>query len=139
MRKILPWFFIITLILTAGIPNPDKLVRLTILNKSQYPLGIKLTGDNEANFYYLHVPKGDEEFPLEKRFTIARDIYQMQIYYIELWDPVYGTNCGSGRSGTIDAMHNTRMIVQDCTRSQGRERSREPETTRLDHQNRTRY
>jgi hypothetical protein len=37
----------------------------------------------------------------------------MQVYYKELWDPVYGYSC-SAKSTTIDATRNVRVVISEC-------------------------
>ena len=100
-------------LMTAS-PKSIKLVRLTIVNKSGLPLEIKLSGENVENFYYLRVPAGDRTLPTEEVFTIARDTYQVQPYYIELWDPVYGSSCGGAGSRTYYAFHNIKITFLEC-------------------------
>jgi len=50
----------------------------------------------------------------------------MQVYYIDLWDPVYGYTCTTGQGGTLNAKSNSSITVKHCnaaqsggTRSQG--------------------
>jgi hypothetical protein len=101
------------LLLGASAPSP-KLVRLTIVNKTGLPLEIKLTGECEDNFYYLRIPEGDRVFPAQETFTITPDIYKMQPYYIELWDPVYGYSCGDAGSKTLYASRNIQVTFLEC-------------------------
>ena len=116
MKKILLIASLLTLILIAAGPKPPKLVRLTVVNKSGLPLEISLTGSCEDNYYYLRVPEGDRLFPTKKVFTVAPDMYSARLYYIELWDPVYGYSCSS-KSQQLDVRHNTRVMVLECDRT----------------------
>jgi hypothetical protein len=75
---------------------------------------VKLTGETETNFYYLRIPAGDRQIPTERVFTIIPDKYRMQVYYIELWDPVYGSTCGSAPTETYYALRNTRITFLEC-------------------------
>lgn len=51
-----------------------------------------------------------------KEFTIYPDKYSIKVYYVELWDPVYGTHC-SAATQMVEAFHNTRVVVLVCTYS----------------------
>ena len=120
MKRALLFGMVILLCLTSA--NPVGLVRLTVVNKSSNPLGIRLDEINpydkqQAVFYYLSVPKGDSDQPTEKTFTVVRERYKMQVYYIEIYDPVYGWSCNSPSSGTLEANHNTRLVFLKCGRT----------------------
>ena len=114
MKRVLILTTLLTLLSMGASPAAAKLVRLTIVNKSGLPLEIKLTGENVENFYYLRIPAGDRVSPTEVEFTIARDTYQMQPYYIELWDPVYGASCGGAGSKTMLAFRSIRVTFLEC-------------------------
>jgi len=80
---------------------------------------IRLTGQTWEYFYYLRIPKGTRENPTVQTFTIVPDYYDSTLYYIELWDPVYGYHCGSisetgSSSETLDVRHNARVTVVEC-------------------------
>ena len=114
MKIIFPWLLALTFLLTAAKENPADLVRFTVINESPFPLGISLTGTFTETTYYLNVPEGDSEFPVEKTFTITRDEYQMVVYYIDLWDPVYGYTCTTGPGGLLNARRNNTLTVKHC-------------------------
>lgn len=118
MKKLL-WLIALgcLLVTVASWQNLD-LVRFTVVNASPFPLEIRLEGRMTESFYYLRLPKGDPEFPLVRTFTIARDQYQMQVYYIDLWDPVYGYTCHMGPGGSLNARKNNTITVRDCRASQ---------------------
>jgi hypothetical protein len=109
---------LLALVLMAVMSGSTRLVRLTIVNKSGLAIEIELTGSleecDEDYHYYLRVPEGDRLWPEEKVFTILPDKYTMSVYYVELWDPVYGYDCSS-QSGTINATRNVRVVVSECT------------------------
>ncbi|OGO30418.1 MAG: hypothetical protein A2Z16_00085 [Chloroflexi bacterium RBG_16_54_18] len=128
MKKILPWFVILTILLTGAKSKNFDLVRFTVINESPFPLGISLTGLFTESIYYLHLPEGDPEFPVERTFTIARDEYQMQVYYIDLWDPVYGYTCTTGQGGTLNAKSNSTITVKHCNAAQSGGRRSQGET-----------
>lgn len=115
-----PWLATVLLasILMMAANGSIKLIRLTIVNKSGRDIEIELTGSCEENseyyHYYLRVPAGDRLSPTEMIFTIFPDKYSMSVYYVELWDPVYGAKC-SAKSSTIDATRNMRVVVPVCT------------------------
>ena len=88
---------------------PGKQYELRVINRSGVKLAIKLTGISDENaFYYLSVPKGDDELPYEKTFAINSGEYSMSVYYIEIYDPVYGYSCSSAPSSTLSM---TRQVV----------------------------
>jgi hypothetical protein len=112
-RRIFFILIILSLLLIGAKPEPI-LIRLTIINKSGLPIEMRLTGSFlEDNQYYLRIAKGDALAPNLQIFTILPDKYSIQLYYIELWDPVYGYHCGS-KSMTVDVFHNTRLAVAAC-------------------------
>ncbi len=109
---------LLTLTLALAMSGSVRLIRMTIINKSGLDVEIELTGSCEENtdyyHYYLRVSEGDRRSPTEMVFTVFPDIYKMSVYYVELWDPVYGTDCSS-RSQTVDATHNVKVVVSECT------------------------
>ena len=112
-RGILIILIILTSFLIGSKPKPI-LKRLTIINKSGLPVEMRLTGTFcDDNQYYLRVVEGDTMAPYMQVFTILPDRYSIALYYIELWDPVYGYHCGS-KSMTVDIFHNTRLTVTSC-------------------------
>ncbi len=55
---------------------PTKVVVLTIINKSEYDVYMKLEGSAVTDaFYYLTVPTGSRDNPTVKVFTIMTDMY----------------------------------------------------------------
>ena len=40
----------------------------------------------------------------------------MHFYYLELWDPVYGTHCPA-RTLSVEAYHDAQVVIPVCTRS----------------------
>lgn len=101
------------LLLTGADCIPTKLIRFTVVNKSTFPIEMRLIGANYDQMYYLKIPEGSKEFPEEKVFTITPDIYTFQVFYFEYWDPVYGFECGTLGS-MIDASHNVQLSVHHC-------------------------
>lgn len=116
MRKTF-WIALVLLsLLSIGATyRAGKLLRLTIINKSGMELEIKLTGSEDENFYVLRVPAGERNDPTEKVFTVAPDTYQIDPYYVELWDPVYGSSCGSSSQRTLAITRKTRITFFECT------------------------
>jgi hypothetical protein len=115
-RILLITAFLTLVFLTASRISP-RLVRLTVVNKSGLALEIRLTGTCDENSYYLRVPEGDRFLPMVKEFTIIPDTYQVQPYYVQIWDPVYGYDCNDPGAKRIDMMHNTRILIDECTRT----------------------
>lgn len=93
--------------------KPIKTVRLMIVNKSGLPVEVSLTGQYLEQSYYLRVPKGDRLNPAEYHADVVPDIYSLQIYYKELWDPVYGYDCTQGGK-TAEVLHSTRLTFLGC-------------------------
>ena len=61
-------------LLMAAIPT--SIVRLTVINKSEYDVYIKLEGSEVTQgFYYLTIPAGTKDSPVVKVFTIMVDVY----------------------------------------------------------------
>lgn len=116
------------LLVSASPAKYERLVELTVVNKSGLPVELKLTGSQEENFYYLRVPRGFRDAPTETTFTITPDTYQATAHYVELWDPVYGYDCGA-RSSTLVATRNVRVTILECDR-QARQRG-EPSILKL--------
>ena len=119
MKRIFLTTAILALVLLGATPKPIRLVRLTIANKSGLDIEVELTGsfyeDDEDYHYYLRVPEGSRSSPTERVFTILPDKYKMSVYYVELWDPVYGTKCSGSSSQTVDATRNVKVVVSKCT------------------------
>ena len=118
-RKSLLALAILSLLLAGTYPQPTKLIRLTVVNRSGLPVEIGLTGSiinkyNQHTSYYLRLPKNEPRGDTIREFTIFPDKYSMKVYYVELWNPVYGTHCGAA-SQSVEAYHNVRVVVPVCT------------------------
>jgi len=96
--------------------DPERLIRFTAVNKSGVELGIRLINEEKELNYYLTIPEGDQEFPAEREFTIIPATYQMQVFYQEWYDPVYGyPECeGLILPAQLIAMHNLKITFWDC-------------------------
>jgi hypothetical protein len=106
---------LIALLLLGANPSPKALVRLTIVNKSGLEISVQLTSrEDSTRTYYLTIQEGDKLVPTTQVYTIIPDNYSARIYFHEIWDPVYGFDCGSS-GGSIDARRNVRMTVLPCT------------------------
>ena len=116
MKKSLLSIALAALFLIASNQPYTRLVRLTVINKAGMPIELKLTGITDENhYYYLRIPYGERECPLEMVFTIIPDTYNITTYYVETWDPVYGYDC-SATTSKIDANGNVRVTVLECDR-----------------------
>jgi hypothetical protein len=91
-----------------------KTVRVTLINKSGAPVEVRLTGKCQENIYYVRLAEGDRTQPAEAVVDVIPDQYSMEIFYIELWDPVYGYTCGSGAQSAAIS-RSTRLTVLECT------------------------
>ncbi len=95
----------------AGAP---KTVELTIVNKSDREIAVGLVEANQYRAYYLHVDQGTKSNPTKETFTIERAQYTMNVYYIQVYDPVYGYECEQPGSSTWEAIRNFRITVSPC-------------------------
>jgi hypothetical protein len=115
MKKALLVISLISILLMGAKHNPVDLVRLTVVNKSGYRIAVQLSGvDNTNLFYYLTLPKGEKDHPVSQTFTIAASRYTAKVFYIEIYDPVYGYDCGGGASAKIEADRNLRFTILTC-------------------------
>jgi hypothetical protein len=112
-KKILLVLMALVLVFTSLGAAPMRLVRLKVVNKSAMQIEISLTGKYLDNFYYLHVPEGSSLIPLEQGYTVVPDTYSSSVYFVELWDPVYGHKC-TDKAQTLDARRNVVLIVFAC-------------------------
>jgi hypothetical protein len=103
----------LALVLIAA--EPVKLYQLTIINKSGMDLGIQLLGtEDDEHYYYLIVPEGDKDFPTEKTYTIVPDLYNMRVFYIETYDPVYGFKCRQPQPNQLLLTRNIKVVFLPC-------------------------
>ncbi len=117
MKKILYCIsFLLLLCVVAASPRYPRLVEMIIINKSGMDIEVNLSGAEEEEQYYLRIPTGTEDAPAEKTFEVVPDTYTATVYFVELWDPVYGYTCDS-KSQSIDASRKTRITVYDCNKS----------------------
>jgi hypothetical protein len=84
---------------------PTKVVVLTIINKSDYDVYMKLEGSGVTDaFYYLTVPTGSRDTPTVKVFTVMSDLYKRTTW-----------QCGGIRStGTLVVDGNIRLTFVPC-------------------------
>jgi len=116
IKKLLLVIGLLALLTTAAKKPPVRMAQLTVINKANLKVEIKLTGKYQENTYYFRIPKGNYTLPVEKTFSIVPDTYSSNLYYIKLWDPVYGYSCSS-KSQTLEVKHNVRVIVLPCDRT----------------------
>ena len=80
--------------------NPaGKLVRLEVINKTDFPVYIKLEGQETASFYYLTVPENTD-----KTFTILTDVYDRTTWACD----------GIKSSGELWMTGNIRLVFTPC-------------------------
>lgn len=114
MKKALLIISIFSLLL-IGAKDPLGLIRFTVINKSEHEVAIRLEGiEDDELFYYLTIPEGDKDNPTIKIFTIQRDVYKMQVYYVATYDPVYGWPCPQPKSNNLIALKNLRINFGPC-------------------------
>lgn len=94
---------VLSTMLTAAVPT--KMLRLYVINKSDFDVFIKLTGSEVTDaFYYLTIPTGSADNPTVKVFTVLSDVYDR-----ETWA------CNGVRSAGILIMSsNTRLVFTPC-------------------------
>ena len=112
-KRILLILLTLALVFTSLGAAPMRLVRLKVINKSSMKIEISLTGKYFENFYYLRVPEGSSLLPVEQAYTVVPDTYSSSVYFVELWDPVYGHKC-TDKAQTLDVRHNVVLIVFAC-------------------------
>ena len=117
MKKPLLFLCIMSLFL-IGAKKPFALGRLTIINKSGMDIAIQLTNfktdPEDKLFYYLTVEAGEKEAPSVKTFTIEKDEYFFQLFYLETYDPVYGYKCDTQQPTKMIFFRNTRLTFLPC-------------------------
>jgi hypothetical protein len=116
MKRFFPLLLVITVLLTSS--NPAHLVELTLVNKSERAVAFQLTGliDLDENIlYYLPVPEGNRVNPTSKTYWIVQDLYSIQLFYMQTYDPVYGWPCVPASTATqLFIKQNTRIVVFRC-------------------------
>lgn len=123
MRRLILLTSILALFLMGSKPVDQRLVKLTIINKSGEELFITL--DNIEPYYENNVtysftiPPGTKTKPVVRQFTIYRDIYNMVFYYIREWDPVYQYSpCNQApHESVLDATKNQRFTFTSCNQT----------------------
>ncbi len=91
--------------LLLGAALPTKLVRLTMINKSDYDVFMKLEGSKVTNaYYYLTVPKGSRDTPVVKVFTVWVDVYARTTWQCD----------GIKSTGTLVVSQNIRLDFLPC-------------------------
>jgi hypothetical protein len=111
-------------IFLLGATRPVDTVRLTVVNKAEMDIAIRLTSKTYecancadvvyGDFYYLTVLEGSRETPNVKAFDIQKNDYAMQLFYLETYDPVYGYKCETPAVNVIMARRNIRLVVLPC-------------------------
>jgi hypothetical protein len=113
MKKIIMIISLLAMWLVSAGPGYQWLVELTVINKSGMAIEISMQDEDQENIYYLRIPQGDRTNPTEKTYTVVRATYSATLYYVELWDPVYGYSCSS-KSQSINAQHKVQVVVFPC-------------------------
>jgi len=108
IRSIILVPLLLVLSFTLLAQTTGRIVRLTVVNKSQYELYIELKGQTQKGFYYLHVDGKGNATETIREFTVLTDRYDMSAWY------VYNTirQCRGG--SVLDATHNMRLIFPEC-------------------------
>ena len=94
---------LISSLMLAAIPT--RMVRLTVINKSEYDVYMKLEGSPVTDaYYYLTIPAGDRDVPYVKVFTIMEDLYTRTTWQCD----------GQKSSGTLIVDGNIRLTFTPC-------------------------
>jgi hypothetical protein len=112
MKRTLLVIALVSLLLSGA--KRLKLYRFTIINKAGMEIAVQLDGDELGQFYYLTIPTGDAASPAKRTFTLVPDTYAMQVYYLELWDPVYGASCNDAAAPALEVDRNLQMVFLEC-------------------------
>jgi hypothetical protein len=116
MKKMILVVALLSMLLIAS-DDPVRTIRLTIINKSGMDIAVQLIdGDftDYDNIYYFKVEEGDRFSPTEAHFDIVPGLYNMQVYYLETWDPVYGFDCGPAAPVKLIARKNMKVSFGKC-------------------------
>lgn len=117
IRKNLPLVCVLlgSFLLTSAF-DTIHLIRLTVINKAAIDVALRLDNEQQDIHYYLSIPKGDPDAPIEKVFTIIPETYSVKAIYLETWDPVYGYPYCGGKSpgGTYKLTMQSRMVIPAC-------------------------
>jgi hypothetical protein len=123
MKKFI-WLLPVLALFLMGGSDPLELIRFTIINKSESDIAIQLNAIpkvccnkadvDKGEFYYLPVEEGSKETPTVKIFHIAKNTYQMQLFYLSTYDPVYGYKCDPTVPNGLSAGRNLRLVVLPC-------------------------
>lgn len=116
-RKNIPLLLVLlTSFLFTSAFDTMHLIRLTVINKASIEVALRLDNEQQDIHYYLTIPKGDPDAPIEKVFTIIPETYSVRAIYLETYDPVYGYPYCGGKSpgGTYKLTMQSRMIIPAC-------------------------
>lgn len=124
MKKILLLSALFALLCLGAKKPLTPTVQFTIINELGMNIAVQLSATVKnctencdtphSKFYYLSVPKGEEEWPTTRTYEIDKGNYGLQLYYLETYDPVYGYTCGGGGSLNLDATHYNVLTVKPC-------------------------
>lgn len=122
--------------LLIGASHPTDTIRLTVINKAEMDVAIRLTSESyelanskeiiDGDFYYLTILEGSRDEPNVKAFDIQKNDYVMQLFYLETYDPVYGYKCETPKINLIVARRNIRLVVLPCDFKMGPKQVGEP-------------
>jgi hypothetical protein len=112
MKRVLLAIALASLLLSAA--KPARLVRFTIINKAGMPIAVQMEGEQREQFYYLRLPAGETASPAVQTFTLIPDTYSLQVYYLELWDPVYGSACTDAAAPSLELNRSIQMVFLEC-------------------------
>lgn len=116
MKKIMLFIAILSLLFVQADDTSNKMIQLTLINKTTLPVGVSLVSrTKDGRLYYLPVPLGTKEEPSQRTYSIIADHYLMQLKYVQTYDPVYGWKCSFQMPPKdVLAYHNLRIVFLPC-------------------------
>lgn len=80
MKRITLLLIVVVMLFSIAASPVIRLVRLTVINRSGYELGISLLENAETPLYYLRSDVGDREKPVTTVWTILQGVYSAEIF-----------------------------------------------------------
>jgi hypothetical protein len=115
MRKFLLLIAVLNIFLLGA--RGVKTFRLTVVNKSDKKIAVKLVEQEYKRAYNLTVESGRKNTPQETDFAVEKGIYTMNVYYDMIYDPVYGYECDQPGSSQLFMFRKMRVTVVECSKT----------------------
>ncbi len=95
-------------------PTPISPVTLKVINRSGMEIALQLDGAVLGESYYFKVPKGDKQQEIEVSYSVQRDDYYIQLYFLENYDPVYGKKCSESSAVWYPLQSQRTITILPC-------------------------